>query len=549
MSGPSSHGNEETSQDPSKSTNMDLEKHPQGTWMSSSSVSAERTEGHHEGVMDFTDALTLNPDEVFLSRMEKNARQCSKEDNTKYEVYFEEGSMDPENIAMHIAKPRKYYVSTLVTAISAVITMISSCWSLVAEDVMSQFHISREVGVLGITFYIFGMAVGPLILSPFSELYGRRLTYILSMGFSVAFQCLVIWSPDIVGVFFGRFLSGFFGSSFLSVASGTISDFFTKDEIGIPMTFFALAPFLGPSLGPVLSGAFNRDGYRWPFIVMMIASSVLLGLITLTVPESYKPVLLIRKAKRLRKETGDERFYAPLETVRSEANIFKLVLNSIRRPLSLLVRDYMIGVLSFYTGLVLAIIYLYFEVFPYIYPKLWNFTVMETGLAYFGILSGIILVCPSCLIFQRNYSRKVERNGGTSTPEMRFEALFYGAFFTPVGLMIFAWTCFSHVHWIGSIIGSAIFGAGVFFVFVGVFAYTTDAYKRYTASAMACNTFVRCIMSGVFPLFGRQMYEGMGINWAGFLLAMIAIGMIPVPFLFSKYGPTLRAKSPYAWDD
>lgn len=45
------------------------------------------------------------------------------------------------------------------------------------------------------------------------------------------------------------------------------------------------------------------------------------------------------------------------------------------------------------------------------------------------------------------------------------------------------------------------------------------------------------------------MYEAMGVNWAGFLLAMVTVAMIPVPFLFTKYGARLRAKSPYAWDD
>ncbi|CAR29756.1 hypothetical protein ZYGR_0AD04400 [Zygosaccharomyces rouxii] len=528
---------------------MDIEEHPYGFQNEPSSALAGSAGGELEEGMDATRANSLNPDEDFLKRIETSVSQTNEGKNLQYEVSFEEGSMDPENIAMHLSWPRKYYVSTLVTLISGIITMISSCWSLVAEDVMSHFHISREVSVLGISLYIFGLGCGPLLLSPISELYGRRITFIFSLSFSVAWQCLVIWSPTIEGVLFGRFLSGFFGSSFLSVASGTISDIFTKDQIGIPMTFYALAPFAGPSLGPVLSGAFNKDGYKWPFIVMMIVSSVLLGLVTFTVPESYKPVLLIRKAKRLRKETGDDKYFAPLEVIRREANIFRLILLSVKRPIDLLLRDYMIGVLSFYTGLVLAIIYLYFTVFPYIYPKLWNFTVMETGLAYLGLLIGMIIVCPSCLIFQKNYARRVERNGGKSTPEMRFEALFYGAFCTPIGLMIFAWTCYSHVHWIGSLIGSAVFGAGVFFVFVGVFAYTVDAYRRYAASAMACNTFVRCIMAGVFPLFGRQMYKGMGINWAGFLLAMVAVGMIPVPFLFSKYGSVLRAKSPYGWDD
>ena len=80
-----------------------------------------------------------------------------------------------------------------------------------------------------------------------------------------------------------------------------------------------------------------------------------------------------------------------------------------------------------------------------------------------------------------------------SVPEMRFEVLFYGAFLTPIGLMIFAWTCYRHVHWIGTMFGSAILRSGVLYVFVGIFNYTVDAYKRYAASGLACNSFVRCM--------------------------------------------------------
>lgn len=493
-------------------------------------------------------AYSLSPDEADLQRIATIASQIRSEDQ-KYEVAFHESANDPEDLSRTLSKAHKYYISSLITLTSTIITMISSCWALVAEKFMVKFHISREVSVLGITFYIFGLGVGPLLLAPFSELVGRRITFIFSLTLSVIWQCLVTWSTTIEGVFFGRFLSGFFGSAFLSVAGGAISDIFNKDEVGIPITLYTLSVFFGPSLAPIIAGAFAHDDYRWTFIVLLIACGVCLILIIFTIPETYAPILLIKKAARLRKETGNDRYFAPLEVTRREVSILPLVLASMKRPICLLFGDVMMAVLCFYTGLVLAIIYLYFVAFPYIFPKLYNFTVLETGLAYLGLMIGMIVVSPACLVFQKRYERKIEANNGERNPEMRFEPLFYGAFLTPAGLMIFAWTCYPHVHWIAPIIGSGVFGAGVFFVFVGVFGYTVDAYRRFAATAMACNSFVRSTMSGVFPLFGLQMYKGLGINWAGFLLAMVAVVMIPIPFVFSKYGAYLRSKSPYAWDD
>lgn len=466
-----------------------------------------------------------------------------------YEVKFDTSGTDPENIAKRMTRARKYYVSLLISVTSVVITSISSCWSLASPHIIEHFHISHEVSVLGISLYIFGLGFGPLFLSPLSEMYGRKITFMMSLSMSIVWQVLTVWSPTIVGMFFGRFLAGFFGSSFLSVAGGVISDIFTRQEIGIPMTIYTTSPFLGPALGPVVSGALYGVSYKWTFIALLIASGVCLVLIAFTVPETYQPVLLIGKAKRMRQETGDHGYFAPLEIVRRETNITSAVLLSTRRPFGLLLKDPMMGVLCFYTGLVLAIVYMYFVAFPYIFETLYQFKVMEVACCYLGLAAGMLVVSPSSLYFQYKYEEKVRRNNGIRVPEFRFDPLFYGAFAAPIGLMIFAWTCYSHVHWIGPVIGTSIFGAGVFFVFVGVFGYTVDAYRLYTASAMACNSFVRSMMSGIFPLFGLQMYKGMGINWAGFLLAMVAIVMIPIPFLFHRYGPYLRSKSPYAWDD
>lgn len=468
-----------------------------------------------------------------------------------YEVSFAgpDEPADPEDIARHLTTVRKFYISLLITVASMVITMISSCWTFVSPNIMKHFHISHEVSVLGITFYVFGLAIGPLFLSPISELYGRRITFIFSLTISIIWQCLTTWSKSIVGVMFGRFLSGFFGSSFVSVAGGSISDIFDKQSITVPMSIYTTAAMLGPSLGPVVSGALYHANYKWTFVTFLIASGVCLVLIIFTIPETYVPTLLIKKAKRLRKETGDDNYYAPLEITKKETSIFSAMVLSSKRPFKLLVFDPMMGVLCFYTGLELAIVYLFFVAFPYIFPKLYHFNVMKSALAYLGLAAGMILGAPASLFFQKRYDEKIKRNNGVSIPEMRFEPLFYGAFMSPIGLMIFAWTCYSNVHWIGPIIGSGIFGAGVLYVFIGIFNYTVDAYRKYAASGLACNSFVRCIMGGVFPLFGLQMYEGMGINWGSFLLAMVTMAMIPVPFLFTKYGAYLRSKSPYAWDD
>ncbi|KAH3899401.1 MFS transporter SCDLUD_004844 [Saccharomycodes ludwigii] len=492
---------------------------------------------------------SMYPDEQNLRKEVTRASEVASSLNLpeNFEIFLEDN--DPENLANNFSLTRKYYITILVSATSMIITILSSCWTFVSPKVMEKFHLGHEVGVLGISLFIFGLGVGPLFLSPLSELYGRKPTFILSLFMLICWEILTAWSKTYAGIMLGRFLSGFFGSAFLSVAGGVLTDILSRSEITIPMMIYSLSPFLGPAIGPILGAAFYHDDYEWTFVVLLIATGVSFVLLIVTLPETYKPLLLIKKAKRIRTETGDERYYAPLEISRKETSILSAVLLSVKRPFGLLLFDPMMGVLCFYTGLELAIVYLFFVAFPYIYKKLYRMTPAEIGCTYLGLAVGMIIIAPTTFILQKRYLQRVKDNDGKSVPEFRFEPLFYGAFLSPMGLMIFAWTCYSHVHWIGSIIGAGVFGSGVFYIFNGVFGYTVDAYRLYAATGMACNSFVRSFMSGVFPLFGLQMYERMGINWAGFFLSCLNILMIPVPFLFNKYGAYLRSKSPYSWDD
>ena len=84
------------------------------------------------------------------------------------------------------------------------------------------------------------------------------------------------------------------------------------------------------------------------------------------------------------------------------------------------------------------------------------------------------------------------------------------------------------------------------FVFSGIFTYFVDTYTMYAASVLASNAFVRCSFAAAFPLFGVQMYHKLGYQWASSLLAFLTVAMLPFPFLFFKYGQTIRNRSKFA---
>ncbi|KAK6458220.1 multidrug resistance protein 10 [Scheffersomyces xylosifermentans] len=479
-----------------------------------------------------------------------------KQEIDPFQVSFDGGDNDKED-ASRLSRLHKWIIVCIISFGSLCVTCISSSWSLASPQIMEHFHISHEVSTLGISFYIWGLGTGGIFLSPISEFHGRKLVYILGISLTVAFEFLSAFSENIGAVMFGRFMSGFAGSSFMSVASGSFSDLFKarkteegKDankELALSLVLYSISPFVGPGIGPLLAGFINSHlQFRWTFYVLIMWSGALLILVVLFVPETYEPVLLRKKAKRMRKETGDDRYFAPIE--RANVSLYDSVVVSSKRPILLIFRDRMTFALCFYTGFTLAVVYLFFVAFPYIFRTVYKFTLAEQGMSFLGLVFGMIitsLISPHFL--NKHYQKLLARNNNVAKPEFRFVPLMLGVFIVPIGLFIIAWTSYSHVHWIAPIIGSAVYGSGTILVFNGIFAYTVEAYRLYAASAMATNSFIRSLMSGVFPLFGLQMYEAMGIQWATTLLALFACALIPMPFIFYKYGPTLRSKSPYAW--
>ncbi|KAI4698615.1 hypothetical protein J4E81_005838 [Alternaria sp. BMP 2799] len=371
-----------------------------------------------------------------------------------------------------------------------------------------------------------------MILSPLSEFYGRRPIYICSFTFFLIWMIPCAVAQNIQTMLVARFLDGLAGSAFLSVAGGTVGDMFGKHELSAPMMVYTASPFVGPEVGPLIGGFIvENTTWRWCFYVLIIWSGVQLCLIVLFVPETYHPVLLRRKAIRLRKETGNPEWIAPIEKM--DRSIAKTVLWSCIRPFQLLFFEPMCLSLCILSAILLGILYLFFGAFPLVFGNNHGFSISQVGLAFLGLLVGMLAGVSTDPFWRRIYGRLVrqrEEQGGEpggSEPEFRLPSTIVGAWVVPVALFGFGWTTYSSVHWIVPIIFSAVFGLGVIWVYSGVFTFLVEAYPVYAASALAANSFARSYFAAAFPLFGVQMYNNLGYQWATTLLAFLALAMAP----------------------
>ena len=137
---------------------------------------------------------------------------------------------------------------------------------------------------------------------------------------------------------------------------------------------------------------------------------------------------------------------------------------------------------------------------------------------------------------------------------------------SPIGEIWFAWTCLPPVHWIVPILAGIPFGAGNTAVFIYGVNYLAQSYGSrcsfelylqvlmttkadmriptvYSASALAGNALIRSLFGGGLPLAGPKMYATLNAHWAGTLLGLLQVALIPIPVVFYKYGHKIRMKS------
>lgn len=297
---------------------------------------------------------------------------------------------------------------------------------------------------------------------------------------------------------------------------------------------------LGPAIGPV-GGGFLSDAAGWKWVAGLIAvfSGVLTAAGCLLLPETYEPVLLRHRARRLSKYT--DKVYRYEQDVKKAFNAKKMFLEQLKVPWILLFTEPIVAIASLYLAVVYAIMYMEFTAFPLIFQQLRGWSSGVSALAFIGITLGSFfgLVFLGAVINPRYAKAHAEK--GYLPPEARLPAATIGSVLLPVGLFIFAWTCApKSIHWFGAISATVPIGAGIVLLMLGVSVYLVDTYLLLSASVMAAATVTRSILGVVFPLFTVDMYTAMGPNWAGTFVALLACVFIPCPILMTIYGRKIR---------
>lgn len=443
-------------------------------------------------------------------------------------------------------KWRKWFITITMALATLAVAFVSSAFSGGVVQIIRHFDASEELVTAGISLFVMGFAIGPLLWAPLSELYGRQVLFCGTYALLTAFNAGAAASQNIGTLLVLRFFAGSFGSSPLTNAGGVIADMFSAKERGIAMSVFAAAPFLGPTIGPLVGGFVGETvGWRWIEGVMAIFTGTLWIIGSLTIPETYAPVILRRRAAKLSKMTCKVYKSRPEidNGTKTPGQVFSTALG---RPWILLFREPIVLLLSIYMAIVYGTLYMMFGAFPIVYQQERGWSEGIGGLAFCGVAVGMMIAVLYSLWDSKRYNKLSDEHNRNAPPEARLPPAMLGSIFLPIGLFWFAWTNHPSIHWIVSVTGTAPFGFGMVLVFLAIMNYLIDSYTVYAASVLAANSVLRSLFGAAFPLFTTYMYRNLGIHWASSIPAFLALMCVPFPFLFYKYGEQIRAKCKYA---
>ncbi|OJJ50068.1 hypothetical protein ASPZODRAFT_59151 [Penicilliopsis zonata CBS 506.65] len=455
------------------------------------------------------------------------------------------GPDDPEN-PLNWSKGKKFYVLSAGVLQVMNSTIGSSICSGAITPMAKEFDItSQELLVLPISIFLIGYILGPLLAGPLSEAYGRKYPLLISFIFFTIFMMACALAPSFSSLLVFRLLNGVFAAAPIAIVGGLFADIYSDPTFrGRAMSYFMACTTFGPCIGPWVSGYISVVNWRWSFWFGLICAGLTLPLVAF-MPETYSPVILQRRARRLRKDTGNASIVAPLDI--ENRNLTQALLLTLSRPFRMVMHEWIVSLTCLYVSLAYAVFYLYFEAYPIIFQDLYGMSPGPAGLCFLPIGVGAMF---SCLVFiwYDKYLARAKARGAAWTKQEEYRRLPLACIGGPlyvISLLWVGWTAYANIHWAAPMMSGIPFGMAYLLIFMAMLNYLTDAYETLSASAQAAASCTRSMFGAVLPLAARPMFNRLGIHWACTLLACLSLAVSIIPFAFIRYGDQIRANSKF----
>ncbi|KAH6916320.1 multidrug transporter [Coprinopsis sp. MPI-PUGE-AT-0042] len=436
-----------------------------------------------------------------------------------------------------LSRSRKWMITIVACLFTLLVSAASTSYTMGFDSMMRDLGCSRPQAVLGLTTYVVAFGIFPLFTSAFSEEFGRQRLYICSWAVFLAMHVAVALSPNYQVLALVRFIQGSAGSAGATMVAGTISDIWTPQERGVPMSIYSSLALAGTGFGSVVGGWVEMNPHlqwRWIQWISLIVGGVIAAAFLSVVRETRATVLVKRRAGSKQTECHTQPS-SPVNTL----DLKQLIWVSATRPLVLFISEPIIFFISLYIGFAWGVFYCIIASAPAVFRELHGFNIGRIGTATVVVIIAVFIGYMTNLWQERLY----QRNVGRRFVEARLYMCCFAGIVLPASMFMFAWFCRSDIHWMALTTSLTLYMWAMFTVYLAVFSYLADCYDSFASSALAGQSLVRNVIGGVFPLFTAQLFDSLGYAWANSMFAFIGVAMIPIPFALFFFGPKIRARS------
>ncbi|KJX95857.1 MFS multidrug transporter like protein [Zymoseptoria brevis] len=404
--------------------------------------------------------------------------------------------------------------------------MISTIMAPGIPDIATDLKMTNLEGTMALSAYVLATAFGPLVIGPLSEVYGRKNVIHVTNIWFLAWNLICGFANSKGLLIASRLLAGFGASAVYTVAYGVLADIWPNEQRGRSLSLYLLIPLTGAAIGPIVGGfIIQYSTWRWMFWATTIFQATA-EIVTLPVVyETYAPLLLRRKAEKLREETGNSRYHtiSEISNHRTALEVLAAVLG----------------------GLNYGLLYFALASFSNLFVSRYHQSVSISSLHYIALAIGEIAGAQVCGPLMDHLYRVLTRcAGGQSSPELRIPLLLPSVLLTPSGFLLYGWAAEFQLFWPVIDLGAAMLAMGMQVFNTTLRAYVMDSYPEHVSSASAATQFISSLLAFAFPLFADQMYASLGYGWGNTLLAFLSLGIsLPSTAILWRFGARLRAKN------
>jgi multidrug resistance protein len=300
------------------------------------------------------------------------------------------GEDDPLN-PLNWTKNKKWVSTILVSSFTFISPIASTMVAPALEDIADEFGIQTNIErVMVMSIFLLAYAVGPFLLGPLSEVFGRVVVLQGANAFFLLFNFACGFARTKSQMMAFRFLSGLGGSAPQAIGGGVLSDCWRAEERGTALAVYSLAPFLGPAVGPIAGGYITQyTTWRWIFHSTSIFDLLIQLLAFLFLKETYHPAILAKKCKALRKSTGNTALHTKYQ--RPDKTVPKLLQKAMVRPFIMLTTQPALQAMAIYRAYGYGLMYLMFSTFPMIFKEQYRMSVGTASLNYISLGVGFVL--------------------------------------------------------------------------------------------------------------------------------------------------------------